>query len=47
MRYRLEQYVDGEWYCWGTYGSVSRLVEAAFELGRIGVAQVRIAEAEV
>ena len=34
--YRLERYVDGEWYEWGTYPSANDLAKAAAELGILG-----------
>lgn len=42
MKYKLERYVDGAWYVWGTYSSVENLVSAAVSLGFIGFSADKI-----
>ena len=45
--YKLEKYVDGEWWPWGTYSTVHGLATAAFELGRMCGVQINIKVTEV
>lgn len=45
--YKLERMVDGVWYEWGVYSSVSRLVAAAAWLGRMGYEDAKIRVVEV
>lgn len=44
--YKLENLIDGKWWAWGAYASVPRLVEAAFQMGRGTVDDVRVTEIE-
>ena len=45
--YKLEQYVDGEWWPLGTYSTVQGLATAAFELGRMRGVKINIKVTEV
>ena len=36
IKYKLERYVDGDWYEWGTFENVEELARASALLGRIG-----------
>lgn len=45
--YKLEQYVDGEWWTWGTYSTVQGLAESAFELGLMRGVRTNIRVTEV
>lgn len=47
VMYKLEQYVDGEWWTWGTYKTAQALAESAFELGRMRGVQINIKVTEV
>ena len=44
IKYKLERYVDGAWYEWGTFESVEALVRASALLGSVGYqgAQIRV-----
>lgn len=45
MQYKLEKYVEGEWWYHGAYRSVRRLAAAAFEIGMGGWAEaIRVTE---
>lgn len=47
MQYRLEQYVDGAWWPYGTYSSAEQLAKAAFALGSINcVTRIRVVEVQ-
>lgn len=47
MRYRLEQYIGGEWWPFGTYSSAEQLAKAAFVLGSNSyVARIRVVEVQ-
>lgn len=45
--YKLEQYVDGEWWTFGTYETVKAVAAAALELGRMRGVQINIKVTEV
>lgn len=47
VMYKLEQYVDGEWWTWGTYKTAQALAESAFELGRMRGVRTNIRVTEV
>ena len=45
--YKLEQYVDGEWWPWGTYSTAQGLADAAFVLGATtDIDQIRVTEVQ-
>ena len=47
VMYKLEQYVDGEWWPWGTYSTAQGLATAAFELGAItDIDQIKVTEVQ-
>ena len=45
--YKLEQYVDGGWWTWGTYATVQALAEGAFEFGCMRGVRINIKVTEV